>query len=56
VNQEKIIQIMFAPNNSTWQGVLLGLSSTGETYYEENGRWEKFIQNVGYKGDDKNDQ
>lgn len=28
----KIIQILFSPNNATWQGALLGLGDDGNVY------------------------
>jgi hypothetical protein len=39
----KIIQILITPNDSTWQGRLLGLSDDGVTYAAENDGWEEFV-------------
>lgn len=40
----KIIQIVFSPNDSTWQGRLLGLGDDGVTYeLGPEGHWLIFI-------------
>ena len=40
----KIIQILIAPNDSTWQGILLGLGDDGITYQVGTGaKWEPMI-------------
>lgn len=39
----KIIQILIAPNDSSWQGMLLGLGNDGVTYREVDGVWVEFI-------------
>jgi hypothetical protein len=36
----KVIQILFAPQNNTWQGKLLGLGDDGVVYFDNNGKWE----------------
>lgn len=37
----KIIQILMAPNNSGWQGRLLGLTDTGAVYWlNSEGNWD----------------
>lgn len=42
--KHKIIQILFAPNNSTYQGAFLGLGSDGVVYFcSDDGKWVKFI-------------
>lgn len=35
----KIIQILVAPENSKYQGVILGLGTDGFVYYYENNKW-----------------
>jgi len=46
----KIIQILIAPNDSTWQGILLGLGDDGITYRVGTGtRWEPMIPDINYK-------
>ncbi len=35
----KIIQILIAPDNSTWQNTLLGLGDDGVVYAAENNEW-----------------
>lgn len=35
----KIIQILMALNNITWQGKLLGLGDDGNVYYREDCKW-----------------
>ena len=48
----KIIQILIAPENSKWQGVLIGLSDDGVVYEcSGKGRWEKFIPPINTKGE-----
>lgn len=42
----KIIQLLITPNNSIWQGQLLGLGSNGITYIMENNKWVPVIQNI----------
>jgi hypothetical protein len=43
----KIIQILIAPNDSTWQGILLGLGDDGITYQVETGtKWKQMIPNI----------
>ena len=39
----KIIQILIAPNDSVYQGALLGLSDKGKVYREDNGTWVLFV-------------
>ena len=52
----KIVQILVAPNDSTWQGVLLGLTDTGETFVcGSTGKWEPHIPNQFVKQSDKED-
>ena len=42
-----IVQLLMTPNDSTWQGRLLGLGNNGVTYVcGYNGTWEPFIQNI----------
>ena len=36
----KIIQIMIAPNDATWQGVLLGLGDDGNVYAAGGCGWD----------------
>ena len=36
----KIIQILFSPQNSTWQGIFLGLGDDGIVYWNNSGKWE----------------
>tara|TARA_R110000772_G_scaffold51939_2_gene119203 strand:- start:583 stop:1053 length:471 start_codon:yes stop_codon:yes gene_type:complete len=46
----KIIQILIAPNDSTWQGILLGLGDDGITYKVGLGTdWEPMIDNIKYR-------
>jgi len=46
----KIIQILIAPNDSTWQGILLGLGDDGITYQVGTGtKWEPMIRHLGFK-------
>ena len=46
-----IIQLLMAPNDATWQGVLLGLGNDGVTYVcGKSGRWEPYIPPLGYAG------
>lgn len=41
----KITQLLKMPDNSTWQGVLLGLDSTGVVHELDNdGKWKPFIE------------
>lgn len=43
----KIIQILFAPNNADWQGVLLGLCENGKTYrLDRKNGWVEYIDQV----------
>jgi len=44
----KIVQILIAPNDSTWQGVMLGLGDDGVTYHCKTGHWEPYIPQLGY--------
>ena len=44
----KIVQLLIAPNDATWQGVLLGLGSDGVTYHCKTGHWEPYIPELGY--------
>lgn len=39
----KIIQLLMTPNDSTWQGVLLGLGDDGVTYHCQTGTWKPYI-------------
>ena len=39
----KIVQILIAPNDSTWQGAFLGLGDDGVTYNCPKGRWEPYV-------------
>ncbi len=34
-----IIQVLIAPDNSTWQGILIGLGDNGIVYRAENKVW-----------------
>jgi hypothetical protein len=40
----KIIQIMIAPNDATWQGVLLGLGDDGNVYAAGGCGWEPYFE------------
>ena len=40
---KKIIQILLTPNDSRWQGHLLGLDNYGSVYMLVNGFWEPCI-------------
>ena len=42
----KIVQLLMTPNDSTWQGRLLGLGSDGNTYEATNDGWKPLIANV----------
>jgi hypothetical protein len=42
----KIVQIMMTPNDSTWQGRMLGLGSDGVTYHCYGDKWEPFIPSL----------
>jgi hypothetical protein len=39
----KIIQILVTPDNSTYQGKMLGLGDDGVTYYAENRGWKTYF-------------
>ena len=39
----KIVQILIAPDNSTWQGKMLGLGNDGIVYSAENDGWAEFM-------------
>ena len=44
----KIVQLILTPNDSIWQGVLLGLGDDGATYYcDKSGRWAEYIPPIG---------
>jgi len=46
----KIIQILIAPNDATWQGILLGLGDDGVTYQVGTGtKWEPMIPTINSK-------
>ena len=51
---EKIVQILIGPDNQSWQGGLIGLSSTGAVYLENEGKWELTIPALGDKGQTPN--
>ena len=40
----KFIQIMIAPNDATWQGVLLGLGDDGNVYAAGGCGWEPYFE------------
>ena len=42
----RIIQILVAPENNKWQGMLLGLGDDGCVYYDSDGKWEIFIEGL----------
>ena len=52
----KIIQILIAPNDALWQGMILGLGDDGVTYRAgSKNTWEPLIPPVGFyenAGDD----
>ena len=39
----KIIQLLMSPNDSVWQGVLLGLGDDGATYHCQGDTWQPYI-------------
>ena len=39
----KIIQLLMSPNDSVWQGVLLGLGDDGATYHCQGDTWQPHI-------------
>ena len=42
----KIVQLLIAPENSAYQGVMLGLGSDGVVYYADNdNKWHKYFPN-----------
>ena len=44
----KIIQIIFATDNTTWRGRMLGLGDDGTVYaLGRDGNWEPFIRPLG---------
>ena len=46
----KIIQILIAPNDAIWQGILLGLGDDGITYQVGTGtKWEPMIPDLNYR-------
>jgi len=49
----KIIQILVTPDNSTYQGQMLGLGDDGVTYYAENKGWKEYF-GAHISGADKN--
>lgn len=48
----KIIQLLMTPNDSAWQGVLLGLGDNGVTYHCQTGTWKPYIPPIDQKADD----
>ena len=49
----KIVQLLIAPNDETWQGVILGLGDDGVTYsVGQSGKWESYIPPVGYNSNE----
>lgn len=49
----RIVQLLFAPNDATWQGVLLGLSDNGETFVcDDKGLWKPYIPPLGWVVDE----
>jgi len=47
--KERITQFLIGPNNSTWQGIMFGLSVSGAVYQvNSSGRWEKVVPYLGY--------
>jgi hypothetical protein len=52
----QIIQLLIAPNDSTWQGVLLGLGDNGVTHHCQTGHWEPYIPTLGYLPNAQGDQ
>ena len=52
--EPRIIQVLVAPNDATWQGALLGLGSDGVTYVcGASGRWENYIPALYERGTEK---
>ena len=46
----KIIQILIAPNDSTWQGRMMGLDSSGAVHsVNPEGRWEPFVPPLNFQ-------
>ena len=41
--KRKIVQILIGPDNSTWQGYLIGLSDDGAVFFAENDGWRGVI-------------
>jgi hypothetical protein len=39
----RIIQLLMSPNDSVWQGVLLGLGDDGTTYHCQGDTWQPYI-------------
>jgi len=46
----RIVQLLIAPQDATWQNRLLGLGSDGVTYAEDKGFWEPFVPPLGVGG------
>jgi hypothetical protein len=42
----KIVQILFAPSNATWQEMLLGLGSDGVVYVNKDGEWKRYLKGI----------
>jgi len=40
----KIVQILIAPDNSTYQGVIIGLDTEGHLYTAEATGWRKYFE------------
>jgi hypothetical protein len=52
-NRLQIIQFLIAPDNSTWQGKMLGLANDGAIYSAENDVWVEFFPNTFMQPDSK---
>lgn len=49
----KIVQILIAPNDSTWQGRMMGLDSNGAVYsVNPDGKWEPFVPPLNFQQND----
>lgn len=49
----KIVQILIAPNDSTWQGALLGLGEDGHVYEAGGTGWEPYFECKLSRGNDQ---